>query len=395
MGTATKKSSLTPGERARLEAMKPQERFGRNGYSMMPHAYFTVLGRKCSGWAQHFAIGYIMDRTFGAPNNPDWAKISLATLARLTGLTSQAFSLALEDAVSRGLVERKEAGTGWLYRTWPESWISAAEYKPQERIAATEDAATEDAATEDAATEDAATATSVSCESGRSAKPIVLSIQIKDVAAPVPLKFQARNEAGLPLVFSTSTKGGTVRFVVSRGELKGEGKANSYQVQLIVPPSPDSKNQRLSELRAFVKDILDAEWNKRLDEPFFTRLAAALGPDAPIDHFRVHTSRELAGMKAKRKTTTSGLLDYFAQQVRAKWDDGAAERRALDQITTTAAAKAARNAPLFRALQQLGDCLADFRLISDNPDAEFEDWEAAQRALYVEFGAELPSHLAE
>lgn len=261
--------------------MAPQERFGKAGYTMTPHSYWTILPKKVSGMAQFHAIGYIMDRTFGAKGNPTWATISCTQLARISGMSAKAFSLVLDDAVSRGLLERKEDGRGFAYRAWPEAWAAIADYEPavveKEAPAEPETAA----AAELAETSAPANSSEVTVEAGKSARPIILSIAIKDSPSPVDLKLQTRNETGLPLVFRTAISAtGQVNLTV----LSGEGKANRPGSALHSPALAFDKNQQLTAYKSYLNVICVKRFGKAPDPAFVSRVVKAAG-SATIDQF--------------------------------------------------------------------------------------------------------------
>jgi hypothetical protein len=281
-------SPLSDRERGRLEDMKPADRFGKSGYAMVPHAYFTVLLRKVSGLAQYHAIGYIIDRTFGAVGNPTWAKISGPQMARLSGMTAKAYTLVLDDAVSRGLIERKEDGRGFMYRAWPEAWTAIDDYELTAAADEPADEVEEEEAAAPAPPAPPSNSAEMTVANGKNGKPIVLSIAIKDMPNPVDLKLQTRNESGLPLVFRTAiSDSGQVNLTV----LSGETKAKTIGSPLPIAAVGFEKNQRFTAFAAFINGQCLKHFPKVPDPALMKRIVAAAG-DASLDEFsKVVTAR--------------------------------------------------------------------------------------------------------
>ena len=113
----------------RLQAMRPPERFEKNGYACVPH-WVLEIGPKVSGHAQHILVEAIMHATFGARGNPVDAPVSLNELGspRYSRYGRKAFEIALEDGVARGLIRRRKVGRGWNLRVVPEAWKSVPDY---------------------------------------------------------------------------------------------------------------------------------------------------------------------------------------------------------------------------------------------------------------------------
>src|ERR1700722_714126 len=95
---------LSTEAKARIQAIKPSERF-KAGWTPVPHE-ILMISKKVSGHVQHILLDAVIHATFGAVGNPEFALIKLADLARKSRYTRQAFHLAMEDAVGRGLIER-------------------------------------------------------------------------------------------------------------------------------------------------------------------------------------------------------------------------------------------------------------------------------------------------
>lgn len=260
--------------------MPPHKRFGEHGYTMTPHSYWTILPRKVSGMAQFLAIGYIMDRTFGAPGNPTWAKISGPQLARISGMTAKAFSLVLDDAVTRGLVERKEDGRGFQYRAWPEAWTSVADYvieaKPDEPEEPAIGAESEAPIGSPLPTqrEDMAIAT------GKS-KPIEFRIALKGVPDPIDLKLPIRNDSGLALVFRTTiSEAGKPSLTV----LSGEPKPAAIGSALPIADNLFDKKQRVTDFTAYINAVALRHFPTVPDPALMKRIIAAAG-SATVNEF--------------------------------------------------------------------------------------------------------------
>jgi hypothetical protein len=113
---------------ARAQALPPSERFAKmGGYANVPHTILEITS-KVSGHVQHILLEAVIHGTFGAVGNPEYAPIRLSELAAKSPYTRQAFRLAAEDAVERGLLARQRQGKSWAFKTVPENWLSVPNY---------------------------------------------------------------------------------------------------------------------------------------------------------------------------------------------------------------------------------------------------------------------------
>jgi hypothetical protein len=124
---ATLPARLSIEAKARLQALTPSQRFEKGGYAIVTHR-IQRIHNKVSGHAQMILIEEIIHETFGKKGNPEWAQISLRGLAEKSRYGRKAYQLALDDAVDRGLVERKKGGKFWYVKTVPEDWDSVPDY---------------------------------------------------------------------------------------------------------------------------------------------------------------------------------------------------------------------------------------------------------------------------
>ncbi|HEX4136771.1 MAG TPA: hypothetical protein VHY84_19330 [Bryobacteraceae bacterium] len=396
---ATRRGGATAkGDRTRLQSLSPHERFngkeGRTGHTPVPHSYFTILPRKCLGGtgAQHFAVGYIMDRTFGAPGNPGWVRINCVVLARLTGLSARAFTLVLEDAATVGIVKRRRPGCAdceegqcdcpgkeWEYKTYPEDWASLPD---REKMAA------EPAAAEPAAAEPDSPAVERLIRAGATAKQFALSVQLKEVAAPVEMRFQPTNRSGHDLLISYTVSGdGTIReFVdaVPERRKKSEAGGSALPLEIITAETKElTSAYPLAAYRTYFAPIFVDELRKPLDEPFLKRIAAA-AQYAPVDDFDTPVQN-----LRKRKLLTSGMILEKAKEVGAAWAGRRKEVEAADAKRAAELAEKERGQPMLDfARERSGESLHQFWLITGNDKAKRKNYSSTEADL-AEWGAAI------
>jgi hypothetical protein len=125
---AKRPAPLTAEAEARAQALSPSDRFAKiGGYAPVPHL-IQDISTKVSGHVQHILLDAVIHATFGAPGNPEYARVRLSELATKSPYTRQAFRFAAEDAVERGLLKRQRQGKSWAFKTVPENWASIPDY---------------------------------------------------------------------------------------------------------------------------------------------------------------------------------------------------------------------------------------------------------------------------
>jgi hypothetical protein len=145
-----------------------------------------------------------------------------------------------------------------------------------------------------------------------------------------------------------------------------------------------------SDFRTAVKTLLDREWpTEPLTPAFLVRILTAAGPELPAELFLSHANHDLGRTKNRRNHVTTHdpeILIAYARQARQKWDQDAVSREADVLRQSSENTEKAAYAPLGRALtERVGDSLAEYRQISGNPTADFEQWEAAADLVKREF----------
>lgn len=341
----TKQQPLTDKQKTALLGRKPYERFKADGYSITPIALFAYADRFREGGAQILAVQWIMFEQFRRDKPPAWVKVSTRALSRLTNAayTAKAFDLALEDAATRGLVEREKRGREWWYRVFPESWgaIDPVEKTPKlllmpEPEASEPDADEPEAVEAEAAEPDAAEPVLVA--SGKVSKARVMSLRIEAAGVPEPvdvgLQFRVRNDLGVPFACKPRFDGKTFLCVVSKAPQKGEEKANDCEVQFHNVSGSTQRNQRLTEtalvLKGLWKDIPELA-SEPLDKVLVTRVADALG-EAPASELANYAPKHIAAMRRKRKPILPGLMVFFATACATKWREAEADRAAAERF---------------------------------------------------------------
>lgn len=334
-------------ERGRLQALSPQERFngkdGRSGHAVIPHSYFTILPRKCGLGAAHLAVGYIMDRTFGAPGNPEWAAINCVQLARLAGdFSARAFSMALDEMAKAGIVKRRRPGctscdegacdcpgNSWEYKTYPEDWASLPDReRPAPATAAPDEGDQIETGSASLAGAPAGpaerrapggTATRL-LQPGATAKPVVLGVQIKDLPSPVEMRAQPTNRTPWPLLFTynVSRDGTILEFIDTDPQWRTTGETGEVQ---FAPTNPTIENRRvtdaarLAEYRGYFAPIFHDELKKKLDEPFLRQIAEGARYAPPADFDPV-----LQDLRRRKLLTSSMIRKVAVDDVGAAWE---------------------------------------------------------------------------
>lgn len=293
-----------------------------DNYAPVPHMFWRLAGiEKISGAVQMSVLGYVMARTWGDPDKPAWALITLSDLARELKCSTKMIELAVADAIERGLIAVKKAGQQRSYQLTPQNWEAAPKYVPKyvpKNVAADDEGEDSEAPDEEPADAGAKayTGETLVVMPGKRSKVLPLRFAIKGHADPVELKLDFRNEiADLPLSFSaTAAENGrfsvTARLAerLTKGEEKAENLRNALRRFSDPPSMEDAATTRVEEYRKFLSHLLLDRFAKPLDERFFAEIVANAG-ETPITVFS-----EVVEQRMRRgKHHTTGLLRELAK----------------------------------------------------------------------------------
>lgn len=287
-----------------------------HGFTKQPHEYeHLVTGGKLSGLLQSNLIYWIGRRTWGETLRPEWAKLSLAALAKLCGgFERKSVALALADLIARGIIEARgregcTAGTAKMYKLTPANWKKAAPYvaKPEgdEEIEEAEPDTDEEEAADDPQDSQEST-----LPPGRTSRPQRLSIAFKGAPSPVELRLVYHSEFDQPLTFrSRAGQNGRVQVTVSKAGEHEAKRCSHGQLQSFAKHSPSTEeNKRVNNFTTCISSLMLDLWGKAADAKFTAEVIAAAGTAAPELFERLARER----LKRGQGKHTPGLLVAIA-----------------------------------------------------------------------------------
>lgn len=254
-------------------------------YTKHPHEYGDILisGGKLGGALQRDILYWIERHTWGTilpgstpsnPKRPEWARLSLGTLAKLCQswddgklrpAERKSIAVALADLEKRGIIEARERkGCGKtvtkMYKLTPDNWKKAKPYEPPTAKALADAEAEVDAEDgEETQPAEAIAGPESIVQPGKVSRPQPLSVKPSKDAPAVTVRVAYRSQCDVPLTLRASS-GANGRIQVTISPAKGEGLANDCSR---VQPQPkttsvDSKGDlKRQELFAAYKTVLD------------------------------------------------------------------------------------------------------------------------------------------
>jgi len=342
-------------------------------YTKQPHEYGDCLirGRKLGGPLQRDLIYWIERRTWGDARRPEWAALSLATLAKLCGgVERKNVALALVDLEKRGIIESRNHRQGCneakLYKLRPDRWHAAEPYTaPAACPAPTPEPAEEERADQEpelpapAAGEPETT----TVEPGRisPARPILLNLA--GIAAPVQIRIVYASERfDRPIAFrARTTRTGHLHITARPAEAQNnsEKKANTCSRARLQVDKTAEANKRLAEFSGYISRKTVQLWERAADAALIARVIAAT-QGAPLETFtRVVENKFPTVSSAQRHAP--GLLLSLAQQAARDW-------QAVQQEQERHAAAIEQHNRLLAASQQM-DPISD---PADDPEMSSE-----------------------
>jgi hypothetical protein len=298
---------------------------GIKGFTKYPYEYdHLVTGNKLSGLLQANLVYVISRNTWGNAKRPEWAKLSLTALAKLTGgVERKSVAIALADLIRRGIVAARDrkgcaATAAKMYRLTPEKWRRAKPYVPptpaEEAEAELEVTAEDSAETADPA---AAESQERTVAPGRQSRPQPVSISVKGSETPIAIRVVYHSRFDEPLSFRTQPgANGNLSVTVSRPDEQKAKRCSPAQPQSFPVSSPSTEeNKRLTEYRVFISQLVLNLWGKTADEQLIAAVLKAAGA-APIRLFEHIVFLRFKNRSDASRFHSAGLLPSLAQDAR-------------------------------------------------------------------------------
>lgn len=289
-------------------------------YSKTPHAYGDVLIRaeartgrtKLGGALQRDLVYWIERETWGKNagsvtkvERPEYAKLSLTTLAKLCGSDRRTVARSLADLVERGIIEaRDRKGCGptvaKMYKLTPERWKEAPYYEPKalENPPEVEEDEEDDEAEAPAIPEAESTVSP-----GKASRPQAVAVTPRQ-GPPITISLVYRvEECPFPLTFS-SRPGPNGKLHVSCRATAPQRFAPSSPV--ISPATVDT--ERFNDYQRFLEGFILENWGKAADEALIESIVSASGT-APLFLYEGYVREKFSG----RNKHTTGLLIHIAR----------------------------------------------------------------------------------
>jgi hypothetical protein len=316
-------------------------------YSKTPHAYGDILitpdkkGRtKLGGALQRDIVYWIERHTWGNAKRPEYAKLSLSTLAKLCGTDRRTVARAIADMQQatdanpkgRGIIEaRDRKGCGAtapkMYKLTPAKWKDAPYYEPKamelEDVPDEEDDAEDTPELVEPAAEAEATV-----EPGKVSRPHPVAVSASKGAPAVTIRVVYRS---LDLPFPVAFKAHPGR----NGRVQITCRATAPQFFANHSPSNSAvsvESERVNEFSTFITAFVLEIWGKAADDKLIESIISASG-NAPVWLYE-SLVRDRIKARDKRKHTTGLLIDLAADAARgqvARERADAAERTSRSQ----------------------------------------------------------------
>jgi len=300
-------------------------------YTKNPHDYGEVLlkpdakGRTKLGgalqrdlyyWISKHTWGTNVSKVKGTVLRPEYAKLSLGMLARLTGSDRRTVARSLADLEERGIIEareRKGCGptTAKMYKLTPERWKAAKYYEPK---AVEQDEADEpEEEIEQAEAPEAATVeTEATVAPGKSSKPQSLAVQTTRTGPPVTIK----------LVYQVDDFPEAIRFSAHPGTGgKVHIRCRATAPQRFAESSPaaisaTAANTDVNDYSRYISEFVFNFWGKSADQKLISAIVSGVN-GAPLSFYENVVSQRFA----KRGNHTTGLLIALAKDAAAAWEE--------------------------------------------------------------------------
>jgi hypothetical protein len=298
-------------------------------YSKTPHDYGDTLIKpnakgqtRLGGALQRDLVYWIERHTWGDAKRPEFAKLSLSTLAKLCGSDRRTVARSLADLTARGIIDaRDRKGCGptvaKMYKLTPDKWKTAPYYEPKAEQEAEIAEPEED--TEDTTAPETAHETEATVQPGKVSRPQSVAVAVTKDGPPVTIRMVYRS-VDLPFPVSFQARAGR----------NGRMQINCRAVALhrFANPSPlispvSVESAQVNAYREWLDTFLLNFWGKALDETLLKSIVSA-SSGAPIATFeRIVLAKFKRSHSGARHST--GLLIELAKDAAKAWQ---AEQRA-------------------------------------------------------------------
>lgn len=307
-------------------------------YTKNPHEYGDILIRpnsdgqtKLGGALQRDLVYWIERNTWGKNigtpqrvERPEFAKLSLADLAKLCGSDRRTVARSLADLEKRQIIQARDRGADLgpnaekMYKLTPARWKKAPYYDPNSETMCRPRKV--DATPAEAAPEE-------SVEPGKVSKPQPVAVSLSKGAPEVTVRISYR-PLDFPFPVAFSTRPGR------NGRLQMTCRATTPQRFAVLSPSVNDVSVESERLEAYsdsISSIVLDIWNKEADRKLIDSIVSAAGT-APVWLFESLIEQKFPKRRNPQNHVT-GLLIGIAedaakgQLARERADAKAAERR--------------------------------------------------------------------
>lgn len=143
MGAAAQARPRVAPEKAPSSPSALPAAITQSGFTPVPNQIWR-MSAKLSGLPQLAIVGLILEATVAVPRRkgsppPEWTKpLTNEYFGRIVGISVRQVQTILDDASTRGLIERRRAEgdrRGYVYRASVEDWPKVADYEPPKPVA--------------------------------------------------------------------------------------------------------------------------------------------------------------------------------------------------------------------------------------------------------------------
>jgi hypothetical protein len=258
-----------------------------------------------SGLLQSNLLYWIMRRTFGHPENPEWVSCSVRDLAEMTGADPKNVADALQDLIDRRIIKSRGQKKDDLirvkgqmpkcqYRLTPENWRDARPYRMTPRQSSAEQIAPE--------------VRSANVKP-RSHQDVTVPIRHTGTADPIPLRVIYRSELDHAVTFKAeSIAPGTLRVTTFDAAKKTH--------VLVQVPTRSTENKTVSELEAMIRDTC-LDFLVSMPPPLMLAKVGSALAGAPLDIFELQCRSKFSA--DRRKKWRPGILINLASDAARTW----------------------------------------------------------------------------
>lgn len=286
-----------------------------------------------SGALQFSLIFWILQRTVGEIDRPQWSTITLGQFADLCGSDPKNVSDALTDLETRGIIESRSEryipdpktcdgievkNSRRQYRLTWDQWENAPGYKAPARQTVAKKVSEAEPTPE------------------RTVKPgaqskLTVNVMAEKDAEPMPLKVIYKSQLEHPITFRAETS--------APGTLHLTAFSNPLKTAMVQGPKRDEANKEVNEIEREIRD-LSLDYFRSLPAPIKLGNVAAAMNGVPVGYLRTQLKQKFPTGRA-RPQDRPGLMLNLAEEAARVWSaecereqEAAADRRQQEAAAT-------------------------------------------------------------